>query len=177
MKRIPHLYMLFLPYIIALGTKLLFSDDLAAFFNDEDGMFFWIVYGMFILISCILAIIAVISGIIISVKSLSPRETAVWNLVTKLAYLPVHATCVSYFLGMMNPFLLMVSWVPVVSSLFLQGVSSTMNIGACMNGYKSKKMGIGASVILALLSYVYIIDIIAAVVELVKCMKNKTTSV
>ena len=151
MKRAPYLYIIILPYIIALGTYLVFGDDLAAFFNDENGIALLIIYGIFILISFILAIIAVIAGAIFSAKSLSSKETAVWNLITKLVHLPMHVLCFIFFGGMMNPFLFMISWVRILESICLQVFSGTLNIGACIKGYKSGKMGTGASVIMAML--------------------------
>lgn len=170
MKRVPYIYVILLPYIIYLTLRLI----LEKFSLNGQGLVLMIVA---LVIYCSIAAVAVISGIIISSVKLSPKETSVWNLVIKILHLPAHAVCFLLHCGMMNPFLMLLSWLPAVVSIPLQAVSATMNIGTCINGLKNKKLKTKTAIIFALLSYVYIIDIVTAIMQVVSFSgKNKATS-
>lgn len=166
MKRIPYIYIILLPYVIYLTLRLILEKVSL----NSQGIVLMIIA---VVIYCAIAAVSVVSGIIISSFRLSPQEAAVWNLVTKILHLPAHAICFLLHCGMMNPFLMLLSWLPAVVSLPLQAVSATMNTGACINGCKNKKLKTKTAIILALLSYVYIIDIITAVIQVVMCCKKK----
>jgi len=170
MKRIPYIYIILWPYVTYLTLNLI----LEKFSMNQQGIIMMLVA---VAVYSLIAAGAMISGMVISTFKLSVKEASIWNLIIKLLHLPAHAACFLLFCGMMNPFLMLLSWLPAIASIPLQFVSATTNVGTCINCRKNKKMETKTAVIFALLSYLYIIDIIIAVIQVVLiCRKKEATS-
>ncbi|MBR6627028.1 MAG: hypothetical protein IKL04_03485 [Lachnospiraceae bacterium] len=155
MKRIAHVYIIIFPYLfVAVLYGLLMSIS-------ETGRL--ILLGLLAGFMAILIVAAIISADIISAFKLSPHEACVWNLVTKAVHMPAHLFCYLLLMGMMNPFLLLISWVPLLLSLCLQGISGFASIGACVGCCRKKVMGKGLGILCSLLSFIYILDMLVAI--------------
>lgn len=158
MKRLPYIYIVIFPYIFYSLFILTVSFDNIMVIT---------------LISlCIILIIACIFCLINSLKHMKAFELSCWNLLTKLAYTPIYIYMLFLTGGMMNPFLLLVSWVPTVISVILCFLSATANIGACINLFREKKCKLFSAIIFALLSYIIGIDIISAIIQFIRSLRK-----
>lgn len=135
--------------------------------NGVDGtalLVFFIILAMTCLIGAALNVVYDLSAVA------SEKQTgfAVRNLVLKLIHIPVHLFVLIIVGGFMNPFLFLASWIPALFGIGLLIFDGFTNVGACVALYLRKKCRLSAAVLLGLVSFVYIGDIIGAIVQITK---------
>lgn len=99
------------------------------------------------------------------------------NMFIKLVYLPAHFYLRYLFLGMLNPWTFMVSWVPILLSIILLSVSGAANITACLNLRRHRKCGTVAALFLGIGSFIIIADFFSAMIQIfisVRKVKEQT---
>ncbi len=159
MKRIAHVYIILFPYLFVVTLYWLICS------LDEVK---WLIPAVLLVGLCsTLGVASVIVADIISGFKLSPFEACVWNLVIRAGHLPAHLLCLLLFGGMMNPFLMLMSWIPLLLSICLQGIAGFASIGACISGGRKKIWHPGIAVLFGFLSFIYVLDFIVAIVMLV----------
>ena len=103
-----------------------------------------------------------------SLTYLNDKDSANRNRITKLCYIPMYILLVFFSMGMMNPFLLWASWVPLVLCGSLLTYSGAANIGACVNLLCREKCSFKEALLLGIFSFVGIADLIAAEIQMRK---------
>lgn len=145
------------PYLTVLSIGLLLSKlkilllVLAIFFLTAVGV-----------VSCISCNVSAIVG-----------KGSVFNLFVKIVYSPVHLVLLLFAGGMLNPFLFFASWIPLVISAGLLAFSGLCNIGNCISLYRNKQCSLAKTIILSIMGFIYGLDIIGAVIQLITSFKKK----
>lgn len=149
-------YALFLPYIILSLISFLFDDI------ENMTRLKFILFLVLIILACGLGVLACVMYNYSAYISLNERTAAIYAIILRICHLPAHVLMILVFMGFLNPFLLIVSWVPLAVSFILLVYSGCMNVGACITLFKKRRCSLMAVVIYIVLSFIYIVNIIAA---------------
>ena len=152
-----------MPYLIIFSAKLILGRTISKLTA--------IIFILVLVLICSLGIISCIICNIVSLKEKNGKKSASRNIVIKVCHIPVHLFMFLIFGGMMNPFLIMASWIPIALSISLLAFSGLANTGACINLFRNKKCGLFTAILLLLSSFIYLIDFIAGMVQLSKSGK------
>lgn len=166
--RVPYVVLLVLPYVFAI----VFNIWLKAETTDDAGDKFM---GIMVTFSLIGALV-VCARMIISSTIMSFRESSIWNLVTKIIYLPAHIylfSLCSFGSAGFNGFVVLIWLILFLASFDLMRWTAAANIAACAKGHDDGKLKLGTTVIMMILSFVYVADIVVAVVQVVKSSRRK----
>ena len=163
MKTFSFVYMIAVPYLL-LGAVV----GIVRISGDNVGKGTLIAALAAVVLLCMIAVAACIMHNTAAIFSLDPETAALQNLIIKLSYLPAHLLMALITLGMMNPFLLLASWIPLFLSWCMIAYSGFGNIGACVNLLRRGKCSVKMSVLLCVLSFCFFGDIIGAAVQTVK---------
>ncbi|MDE6502431.1 MAG: hypothetical protein K2L10_10140 [Ruminococcus sp.] len=130
-----------------------------------------------IMMFLVLAVLGIIAGIVINISSVtsdSNKGFSVVNLIVKLWYSCIHITMLLFSLGMLATLVFAGgSGIPIVLSIILLVFSGLCNIGNCISLYINKKCGLAKTVILIIMGFIYGLDVIGAIIELVASSKKK----
>ncbi|MDE6540194.1 MAG: hypothetical protein K2K66_08380 [Ruminococcus sp.] len=130
-----------------------------------------------IMMFLVLLILGVIAGIVINVSALtsdSSKSFSVMNLIVKLWYSCIHITMLLFSLGMLATLIFALgSGIPIILSIILLVFSGLCNIGNCINLYRNEKCSLTKTVILIIMGFIYGLDIIGAVIQLIISLKKK----
>ncbi|MDE5557933.1 MAG: hypothetical protein K2J32_09650 [Ruminococcus sp.] len=130
-----------------------------------------------IMMFLVLLILGVIAGIVINVSALtsdSSKSFSVMNFIVKLWYSCIHITMLLFSLGMLATLIFALgSGIPIILSIILLVFSGLCNIGNCINLYQNKKCSLTKIVILIIMGFIYGLDIIGAVIQLIISLKKK----
>ena len=154
-------------YIVILPYLLLW--DIFKIKNKTD----IIIYGLLALLMCLLGAGACIICNLYSLRKLTDTQSALRNLAIKLCHIPAQLLILLITLGFMNPFLLLLSWLPLAVGVCLLVFDGSSNICACLTLKRRGKCSFKTALILGIFSFVYVGDIIAAIVQLVKSRGKK----
>ncbi len=160
MNKISYIYLIAMPYFILCLLLLVVKHEVSG-----------TSVLLFVILSALLCLIGVAACIICNLASLtalSDKSSAVRNIVIKCCHIPAHFAVLMLVSGFMNPFLLWASWIPALCGVGLLWYSAFTNIGACVSLVRRKKCSLKIGIVLCILSFVYIADIAAAVVQLKK---------
>ena len=130
-----------------------------------------------IMMFLVMLILGVIAGIVINVSALtsdSSKSFSVMNLIVKLWYSCIHITMLLFSLGMLATLIFALgSGIPIILSIILLVFSGLCNIGNCINLYRNEKCSLTKTVILIIMGFIYGLDIIGAVIQLIISLKKK----
>ena len=160
LKVLSYIYIILLPYLVMMSIDFGLAKSV-------------ILLLICIILLCIAGIFACISGNISALADTNGIRPAIMNIVTKVCYIPVYIICRYFFLGMLNPFLLIVSWIPFLIGICTLLFSGFCNIGVCVNLFRKGKCKLFVSVLLCLMGFVYGLDIIGAVIQIIVSLKKK----
>ena len=163
MKHIPTVYLISMPYLVYFFLYLM-SKTLGS----------WIALILCVAAIAIVCLIGIVSCVIcniISLKYMSDKESALRNYYIKIGHIPAHMMVVVAVAGMFNPFLMLLSWVPVVCGASLLIYSGAANICACIMLLKNKKCTVTEAVIFAVLAFIGILDFIAGNFQIIRAEK------
>lgn len=118
-----------------------------------------------IVLLCAIGVAACVLCNMSALTGKSDMKSAVMNMIIKICYIPAYVQLRFFFLGMLNPWLMMASWIPLVVSISLLGFSRFCNIGTCVSLYRKGKCKLSTAVILCLMGFVYILDIIGGIIQ------------
>ncbi len=166
MTKFAYGYLLALPYINVAALLLLLK-------NEVDGVSL-IIFFVVLALTCLIGAVMNVVYNLCAVTAESPKWYAVRNLILKISHLPVHLLVLMVVMGFMNPFLLLVSWVPALFGFGLLVFDACTNIGTCINLYRHKKCTLGKAVLFCLLSYVYIADLVGAAFQIKRSCSDVT---
>lgn len=166
--RIPYVVLLGLPYVFMIFFNMWLKSETEGDALDQ----FTVIITAFSLIAALI----VQSRMIISSTVMSFRESSIWNLVTKIIYLPAHIYLFS--LGYVDSpvysgFFALIWLVLLCISFDLMTCSAAANIAACAKGHDEGKLKLSTTIIMMILSYVYVADVICAIVQVAKSKARK----
>lgn len=168
MKHLPTLYIILMPYLIFaelfLGMSIISGDNMSGVVF----IFLLLLSGLF----CLIGVGCCIACNIISLSSMSEMQSAVRNIVIKICHIPAHIAVLLIAAGFLNPFLMLFTWIPLLCGAGLYVYSGGANVCTCMKLVTKKKISFGGAIVLGVMSFVGILDLIAAVIELVKAGKD-----
>ena len=124
---------------------------------------------------CILNIICIFNIVLGNLHTLrkgSCVAAARRNFWVKYLHIPVYLFLALIFGGMMNPFLMIASIIPLACAGGLMMYSGSMNIAACIKLSREHKISPTAAVILCLCGYVFVVDLIAAIFQVMMSKKE-----
>ena len=169
MKVFSYIYVVMLPYLIigaVLGIVSLFDGEIGK------GAIIAILIAIFVL--CSVGVCACIMCNIVSLAGFGETHSAVRNLVIKLSHIPAHLLVLVIVGGFMNPFLFLVSWVPALFGVALLCFDACANICGCVSLALRKKTRFLNVVLLCVGSFIYVVDIICAVIQIIISKKTDT---
>ncbi len=169
MKNIPTIYIILMPYLI-------FADVFFGMYILNKEKMSGAVFILLMLLSCFLCLIGTgccIACNMISLTSMSEKQSAVRNLIIKICHIPAHLGVLLLAAGFLNPFLMMFAWVPLLCGAGLYVYSGGANVSTCIRLVTNKKCSAGGAVVLGAMSFVGILDIIGALIELMKAGKDQ----
>lgn len=149
-----YLYIALFPYLLVLTIVGLISCDLI------------ILVILLSVIELLLLFISMTGCLLGSLRGKS-RSNLFWTLAVKLIHLPVHVLMILLTMGMMNPFLLVIAWLPLLLSFMLMGLSGTLSAGTAVNSFRLKEIGLGFLILFIVLGFLYIVDIIISIIRVV----------
>ncbi len=130
-----------------------------------------------IMMFLVLAVLGTVAGIIINVsaiKSDSGKIFSVMNLIVKLWYSCIHATMLLFSFGMLATLIFALgSGIPIVLSIIMLVFSGLCNIGNCIGLYRNGKCSLIKAIVLNIMGFVYLLDVIGAVIQLITSLKMK----
>ncbi|MBD5159263.1 MAG: hypothetical protein HDT23_03350 [Ruminococcus sp.] len=159
LKVMSYIYIILLPYLVMMSIYFVLLKSVTLSL-------------VCIILLCIAGIFACISGNVSALADENDIRPAIMNIVTKICYIPVYVICRYFFLGMLNPFLMVVSVIPFAIGICTVCFSGFCNIGVCINLFRKGKCKLFVSVILCLMGFVYVLDIIGAVIQIILCRKK-----
>lgn len=131
-----------------------------------------------IMMFLVLLILGIIAGIVINISALtsdSSKNLSVMNLIIKLWYSCIHITMLLFSLGMLATLIFALgSGIPIVLSIILLIFSGLCNIGNCISLYRNKQCSLAKAVILSIIGFIYGLDIIGAVIQIIISFKKKS---
>ena len=166
MKKIPIIFIALFPYLFALLTYIIFSESKVL------GELELIKFAIMTIIMIMLVILNLIITIIVLAKK-EFRSVQIINLILKIIYIPAHIFLIFLSSAMANPFLLLVMWIPIAISFALMGITGTVGLVGIIKGYLDKRYSLGGAIIFSILSYLYIFDIVIAIIVCIKARKIK----
>lgn len=129
----------------------------------------------FIVALLVMLILGIFSGIVINVSAVTSegsKSFSVMNLIVKLWYSSVHISMMLFSLGMLATIIFAFgSGIPIVLSIILLVFSGLCNIGNCVSLYRTGKCSAVKAVVLGVMGFVYVLDIIGAVIQC--CTKKR----
>ena len=159
LKVLSYIYVILLPYLVMMSIYFVLLKSVALSL-------------VCVILLCIVGIFVCISGNVSALTDKNDIRPAIMNIVTKICYIPVYVICRYFFLGMLNPFLMVVSVIPFAIGICTVCFSGFCNIGVCVNLFRKGKCKLFVSVILCLMGFVYVLDIIGAVIQIILCRKK-----
>ena len=160
MKKLPLIYIMFFPYLFVLATCLIFKS-----FVKESG---FIIFATTSVIMSALFMLTAILAIIFIVFKWNEKDALLFNLLVKIVYIPVHLILFVVMLGMGNPFLFMLMFIPLIISLMFMGITGTIALAGIISGYRIGIFKLSTSIIYGILSYCFIIYVIVAIIAYIK---------
>ena len=160
LKILSYIYIILLPYLVMMSIYFGLAKSV-------------ILSLICIILLCIAGIFACVSCNISALTGKSDVKPAVMNIVTKVCYIPAYVVLRYFFLGMLNPFLVIVSWIPLLISICTIVFSGFCNIEVCINLFRKGRCKLFPAVLLCLMGFIYILDIIGAVIQLIISLKKK----
>ncbi|MDE6425015.1 MAG: hypothetical protein K2K89_02610 [Ruminococcus sp.] len=161
LKIIAYLYMILLPNFLLKTFGMLAKVEIFSL----------------IMMFLVLAVLGLIAGIVINVSAMnsdSSKGFSVINLIVKLWYSCIHVTMLLFSLGMLATLIFALgSGIPIVLSIILLVFSGLCNIGNCINLYRNEKCSLSKTIILSIMGFIYGLDIIGAVIQLIVSLKKK----
>lgn len=152
-------YIIMMPYLILL--VILFP----AFFDYEVTGAVAVATVVIICMLCSLAVAACVLYNIWVLLSLSDHEAAEKNLLIRGSHIPAHFFMLVLLSGFLNPFLLLLSWIPVAVDISLLVFDACTNICSCINLFRRKRVSFGKAFLLAFLSYIYVGGFVSAFIQ------------
>ncbi len=149
-----------MPYILVAVCVLLFRP-----LGGADLAPYLIVVVPFCCILNIICIVNLVLGNLHTLRVGDSRGAAVRNLAVKLLHIPVHLALFAISMGFMNPFLMAFLFIPFFCGVGLLTYSGVMNIAGCIRLFRENKLSLKKSVLLCVCGFVYVVDVIAAVVQ------------
>lgn len=141
------------------------------------GMLAHIKIFLLIIMFLVLAVLGLIAGIVINVSSAtsdSSKVFSVMNLVVKLWYSCIHVTLLLFSLGMLATLIFALgSGIPIILSIILLVFSGLCNIGNCIGLFRQGKCSFVKAVILCIMGFIYVLDIIGGIIQLITSFKKK----
>jgi len=122
---------------------------------------------------CFLGVPACVMCNLASLTSLDDRTSAIRNVVIKVCHLPVHICLLVSTLGFMNPWLLLLMWVPPVLSISLLALSACCNIGACIKLLSRGTCTFKKALLFCLSGFVIVINVVFAGMQLDTVLKKQ----
>lgn len=157
LKIFSYIYVLLFPYLIVMAL-LLFLPKLRIL--------------LLVLSIIFLTVMSIITCISCNIYAVGGKGSG-FNIATKIVYIPVHLFMLIFFAGMMNPFLFLASWIPLAISTGLLVFSGLCNIGNCIGLFRQGKCSFVKAVILCIMGFVYVLDIIGGIIQLITSFKKK----
>ncbi|MBQ1517973.1 MAG: hypothetical protein IIZ46_07215 [Clostridia bacterium] len=118
------------------------------------------------LVLCFLGVPACVICNLASLTSLDDKTSAIRNIVIKVCHLPIHFFLLAITLGFMNPWLLLLMWVPPVMSISLLALSACCNIAACVKLLSRKTCSFKKALFFCLSGFVLVINVVGAGMQL-----------
>lgn len=162
MKRGSFIYFLLMPYVI-IGTFVLSLKLSNAEVSKP------IVITIFILL-LLLGLVGIGLCVLYNIASVAYDKPAVLarrNLILKLCHIPIHLLMILCTLSALNPFLFLLSWVPLVCGISVLVFDGCVNIGACLSLVVRKKAKLSHGVLLCAGSFIHIVDIACSIVQII----------
>ena len=160
LKIIAYLYMILLPDFLLKTFGMLAKVEIFSL----------------IMMFLVLAVLGLIAGIVINISSVtsdSSKGFSVMNLIVKIWYSCIHITMLLFSLGMLATLIFALgSGIPIVLSIILLVFSGLCNIGNCINLYRNEKCSLVKTVVLSIMGFIYGLDIIGAVIQIISCRKK-----
>lgn len=134
----------------------------------------WVKICLTILPFVIVAILACIVINVSAVKSKGTKTFSVVNLIAKIWHLHIHVKALSLAKDMfIIIWVTLSSWIPLAISLFLLLFSGIANVGTCVNLYRNKQCKLPSTIILSIMGFIYGLDIIGGIIQLICSFKKK----
>ena len=153
-------YTIIMPYLIFACVYFLLSKQ-----DEVTGAVFALFVVIIILIS-MMGIAACVVCNIVSLAALTEVGSARRNLIIKLCHIPAHLVVAAIVSGFMNPFLLLLSWIPMMVGGAFLTLSGAANICACIKLAKNSKCSLKKAILLCVLGFVPVGDIVGAAVQI-----------
>lgn len=163
----PYLYMVFVVafFIVAIVSSKIDTDASIDFFP---AIVTSCVFGVIVTIVCFIK--AIVNSICFAYQPETYPFAVKMNLLVKCWQIPAY--CVNFFIGMIG--LLMSVWgIPVILLMVLIdfltiAISGTNAVGMCIALYRNGRLSFGKCIMSIVLSYIYVLDVIVAIVLSIK---------
>ena len=167
LRILAYVYMFTVLDLIIKGIEYFFKHN---WFSPDN----WIKTFLIMLFFVIIAILACIAINTSALKSKGTKTFSALNLIVKIWYTRIHMVALNFAKDMfMTVWFALGSWVPVTISLFLLFFSGIANVGTCINLYRNKQCKISTTIILSIMGFIYGLDIIGAIIQLIHSLKRK----
>lgn len=161
--RIPYVISLIIPYVFIVFVLIWLEIDTKGDPINE-------LMSIFVIFTLIGAL-SIYARIIISATVMSFKESSIWNLINKLVYAPIHFYLIlkcDFNEVFSNGYYLLFYVLMLLFSNQLLEWSAASNISACAKGHDDGKLKLSTTIWMIILSYVYVADIICAIVQIKK---------
>ncbi|MDE5583254.1 MAG: hypothetical protein K2J08_06095 [Ruminococcus sp.] len=167
LRVLAYVYMFTVLDLIIKGIEYFFKHN---WFSPDN----WIKTFLIMLFFVVVAVLACIAVNTAALKSKGTKTFSIMNLIVKIWYLRIHFIALNLAKDMfIIIWFTLGSWVPVAISLFLLLFSAIANVGTCINLYRNKQCKLSTTIILSIMGFIYGLDIIGGIIQLVLSFKRK----